>query len=328
MPERPYVVGTALWAFGIITATVGLTWINAGLTNPLRLALIAGGIGVLGLAIAHDRRRMESSVGEVRIDRRPVAVAIIVGVGLGIAQTAAFLQLPLFFRHVLGYGPVFAVAALAPLILALVAAGPVAGILLQRFSPRRLIGLGAILVGLANLVLILIANPSAGYLAFVIPLFLIGASFVVATTVRTAIIFASVPRGLPATAAALNEASISVGSRIGIVLVTAIVAQVSIDAFGASVAGLPAAEAERAIAMFRDVLVAVGTPAFSQVAATVSQADITPYVEAYSAGVRAALGFCGLVAVVGGAIAWALLGRRDALRTVYDHGDERTAPAG
>ena len=40
---------------------------------------------------------------------------------------------------------------------------------------------------------------------------------------------------------------------------------------------------------------------------------------------RAALGFCGLVAVVGGTIAWALLGRRDALRTVYDHGDERTA---
>ena len=121
--------------------------------------MIAGGIGVLGLAIAHDRRRMESSVGEVRIDRRPVAVAIIVGVGLGIAQTAAFLQLPLFFRHVLGYGPVFAVAALAPLILALVAAGPVAGILLQRFAPRRLIGLGAILVGLANLALILIATP-------------------------------------------------------------------------------------------------------------------------------------------------------------------------
>ena len=41
---------------------------------------------------------------------------------------------------------------------------------------------------------------------------------------RTAIIFASVPRGLPATAAALNEASLAVGNRIGIVLVTAIVA--------------------------------------------------------------------------------------------------------
>jgi hypothetical protein len=57
---------------------------------------------------------------------------------------------------------------------------------------------------------------------------LIGAGFVVATTVRTAIIFASVPDGLPATAAALNESSVAVGSRIGTVVFTALVAQVAL----------------------------------------------------------------------------------------------------
>jgi MFS transporter, DHA2 family, multidrug resistance protein len=328
MPERPYVVGTALWAFGIITASVGLIWFNAGWSHPLRLALIGGGLGVLGLAVLHDRRRMRASAGEVRIDRRPVAVAIIVGVVLGIGQTAAFLQLPLYFRLVLGYGPIIAVVALAPLILALVLAGPIAGALLKRSSPRSLIGLGAIVVGLANLGLILVTTTSAGYLAFIIPLFLIGAGFVVATTVRTAVIFASVPRGLPATAAALNETSITVGSRIGIVFVTAIVAQTALDAYAASVAGLSAADAERAIAMFRDALVAVGTPAFNQVIATVSAADIAPYVEAYASGVHAALAFCGLVALLGGAISWGLLGRREALQTVYDHHDERASAAG
>jgi MFS family permease len=325
MPERPYVVGTALWAFGIITATVGLTWINAGWDNPLRVALIGGGVVVLGLAVAHDRRRGDSSAAEVRIDRRPVAVAIIVGVGLGIAQTAAFLQLPLFFRLVLGYGPVLATVALAPLFLGLVVAGPVAGILLRRFRPRWLIGVGAIVVGLANFVLILVTTSSAGYITFIVPLALIGASFVIATTVRTAIIFASVPRGLPATAAALNETSIAVGSRIGIVLVTAIVAQASLDAYAASVASLPTADAERALGMFRDVLVAVGTPSWNQVASGIAAADIQPYVAAYAAGVHSALAFCGLVAVVGGALAWAMLGSRDALQTVYDHHDERAA---
>ena len=55
----------------------------------------------------------------------------------------------------------------------------------------------------------MIAGPGTGYVLFVLPLVLIGAGFVVATTVRTAIIFASVPRGLPATAAALNEASLA-----------------------------------------------------------------------------------------------------------------------
>ncbi len=41
--ERPLVVGVAVWAFGIITFTVGLTWIDGSLDNPIRWALIIGG---------------------------------------------------------------------------------------------------------------------------------------------------------------------------------------------------------------------------------------------------------------------------------------------
>ena len=327
-PERRYVVGIALWAFGVITTTVGLTWFSSGPTDPLRLGLIALGLAVTGIAVLHDRRRHPSSGSEVRIDRRPVGVAIFVGVVLGIAQTAAFLELPLYFRFVLGYGPILAVVGLAPLILALVVAGPVAGILLGRFSPRWLVGVGAILVGVANLALVLIAGRGTTYLAFIVPLFLIGASYVVATTVRTAIIFASVPRGLPATAAALNETSVSVGSRIGIVLVTAVVSQAAISAYASSVAGLPAADAEAAIAQFRAILVAVNTPSFNQVVAGLAGVDVTPYLDAYLVGVHLALVLCGLVAVVGGAAAWALIGRRDALTTVYDHAEERAAAPG
>jgi hypothetical protein len=166
---------------------------------------------------------------------------------------------------------------------------------------------------------------------FIVPCLLVGAGFVIATTVRTAIIFASVPRGLPATAAALNEASISVGARIGIVLVTAIVADTALAAYTASVAGLPEAEAASAIATFREVLVAVGTPSFSQVAAAVDAVNAAPYREAYAAGVATALEVTGLAVVIGGALAWLALGRRDPLATIYEHRDERDAgvmPAG
>ena len=234
----------------------------------------------------------------IRIERRPAAIAVIVGVVLGIAQTAPMMQLPLYFQLVLRYGPLLAVVALAPLFGALILAGPAAGFLLARYSPRQLVGVGAIAVGLGDLLLALVTSrrrPATSL--FVVPCFLVGAGFVIATTVRTAIIFASVPRGLPATAAALNEASISVGARIGIVLVTAIVAKVALAAYTATVAGLPAADAQQAIAAFRDVLIAVGTPSFSQVTSAVSAADVQPYVDAYAAGVRAALALGGLVAV-------------------------------
>ena len=327
-PERPYVVGTAIWAFGIIAITVGVMWFGSGPFDPLRWTLILGGLVVLGVALIHDRRRQRRSAEPIRIERRPVAVAIFIGVVMAISQTAPMLELPLYFHLVLGYGPLLAMVAVGPLFAALVLAGPVAGILLGRFSPRWLVGFGAIVVGLGNLLLAVFTTPSAGYIAFVLPCLLVGAGFVVATTVRTAIIFASVPRGLPATAAALNEASISVGARIGIVIVTGVVAQVAIAAYTASVAGMSAVDAEAAVSAFRDVLVAIGTPSFTEIAAAVGPTDMQPYLEAYTTGMRAALVAGGVVAVVGGVVALLALGRQDPLATVWEHRDERVIAGG
>lgn len=321
-PERPYVVGTAVWAFGIVTLTIGATWIGTGFENPVRLALIVGGLVVLGTAALHDRRR-RTDLSPVRIERRPVAIAVFVGIVIAIAQTAPMLQLPLYFRFALGYGPVLSMVALGPLFAALVLAGPVAGFLLSRYSPRTLVGFGVVSVGLADGLLWLISTPSAGYLAFIVPCLLVGAGFVIATTVRTAIIFASVPRGLPATAAALNESSLAAGNRVGIVMVTAIVAQVALATFTASVAALPANEAQQAIAGFQTVLTAIGTPSFADIAASVQPADVQPYIDAYVAGVRAAFGLGAIVALVGGAVAWIGLGRQDPLASVWEHREER-----
>jgi MFS family permease len=247
---------------------------------------------------------------------------------LGIAQTAPMLELPRYFQLVLRYNPALAVVALAPLFGALVVAGPAAGFLLARWSPRRLVGAGAIVVGVGNLLLALVVATASGYVLFIVPCFLIGAGFVVATTVRTAIIFASVPRGLPATAAALNEASISVGNRIGIVIVTAIVAEVALASYSSSVVGLPTAEGQQAIAAFRDVLVAVGTPSFIAASEAVASVDASSYMNAYASGVSAALALSGIVVVIGGAVAWLALGHRDPLATVYEHRDERVVTAG
>ncbi len=61
------------------------------------------------------------------IDRRPVTVAIVVGVIIGFAEAAPLFQLPLFFRAVLEYGALGATLATAPFIVALVVAGPIAG---------------------------------------------------------------------------------------------------------------------------------------------------------------------------------------------------------
>ena len=71
-----------------------------------------------------------------RVDRRAVAVALFVGFIVGYAQTAPLFQVPIYFQLVLGYGPVLAVAATIPFMVALVVAGPVAGILHRLASSR------------------------------------------------------------------------------------------------------------------------------------------------------------------------------------------------
>ncbi len=322
--ERPLVAGVAVSAFGIITCTVGLTWIGGSLDNPLRWAMIIGG---LALVIGYQGFNRARTAGSARIIRRRVAVALFVGVAIAISETAAVLNLPLYFRLVLRYDPLLAAVATAPLAGALLLAGPIAGFLLKRVPPRWLVGGGVILVGVGNLVLATVATQPGSYVAFVLPSLLIGAGFVVATTVRTAIIFASLPDGLPASAAALNESSISLGRRIGIVLVSAVVTQVAITTYSASVAVLPPADASAAVAAFRSVLVTVGTPSFAQVVTTVTPADIRPYVDAYTAGLNAAFFLCGLVGVVGGAIAFVAFGRADPLRTKWEYRGERATGA-
>ena len=323
--ERPYIVGTALWASGIVALATGVLWLGSGLTNPIRLGIIAAGLLLLGAYVVLERRRRVLQPERIRVERRPVTVALFAGLVIAVAQNIPMSQLPNYFGVILGYGPLFGIVAVAPLFVALVLAGPVAGYLLARVSPRTLVGGGIVAVGIGNLAMGLILGRDASYIGFVLPLVLIGGGFVIATTVRTAIIFASVPRGLPATAAAMNEASIQVGARAGILISAAVIGQVGLATLDAALAqaGVSADAAAAQHDQFAGLLAVFGTPAFTSLIGAVHPDDIAGYGDAYLAGLRAAFLLGGAAAVVGGAIAWAVLGRRDPLTSVYEHRDER-----
>jgi DHA2 family multidrug resistance protein-like MFS transporter len=216
---------------------------------------------------------------------------------------------------------------MAPCILALVAAGPVAGWLLARFGPRTLVAGGLAAVGIGNVVTGFLIDRDVAYLGLVAPLVLIGAGFVIATTVRTAIIFASVSRGLPATAAALNEASILVGSRIGLAALTALITERALDLYGATLNGTDPAAREAALKAFKDVLLAIGSPVIGQVLAAVDSSALGAYGAAYVEASRESLLLTGLIAILAAPIAWLALGRRDPLSTVWDHAEERPETA-
>src|SRR4029450_4512941 len=106
----------------------------------IRLSLIVGGFLLVGVfLIVQRRRRASADDDEYAIDLRPTTVALIAGFVLILAQTAPMLELPLFFQISQQYAPLLATIAITPFILALIISGPVAGLLITRFSPRALI---------------------------------------------------------------------------------------------------------------------------------------------------------------------------------------------
>ena len=345
--SRMLVAGVAVWSISVLAIVSGVVALGGegGIVVPILLIVV----GVLGLStLALRKARTREEVEALRIDRRALGAALAVGVAIGFAQAVPLMLLPVVFEYPLDYGTFFAILAIAPFAIALFLAGPVAGILLRRFGPRGIMSVGTLAVGIANvaLAIVLIAivgfvrdfyehNPgtarvvlgAAHYLLFIAPLILIGAGFVLGTTVRTAIVFASTPRGLPASAAAINEASVGLGSRIGIVAATTLLATTAI-ASARQIAEERAPEAAEALlAEFDLTLRSLGTPRFREVyAATLEGAEPAKgaaYSVAYIDGVVAALLLSGIVGIVGAILAWILIGRRDPIQAVFDMKDER-----
>jgi MFS family permease len=348
LPASPMLVsGVALWAISVLAIVSGVVALGGegGLLMPVVL-IVGGAVGLATIGLGW--RRTIDAVEALRLDRRALGAALAVGVAIGFAQAVPLMLLPVVFEYPLHYGTLWAVGAIAPFAVALFLAGPIAGILLRRFGPRGIMSAGTLAVGVANLLLaaVLIAivgfvrefyqeNPAtaravlnaAHYLLFIAPLVLIGAGFVLGTTVRTAIVFASTPRGLPASAAAINEASVGLGSRIGIVAATTLLATTAVASARQIAEARAPAQATQLLAEFQSTLDSLGTPRFREVyAATLEGAEPAKgaaYSVAYLDGVTAALIMSGVVGVLGAALAWFLIGRRDPIQTVFDMQDER-----
>jgi MFS family permease len=308
----------AIWAFGLLALTGGLIGFRANSESIIRVSLIVGGTALVAIFLFRQRRG-SGIPPDAAIDTRPATVAIIAGVGLAIAQTAPMLELPLFFRISQQYSSLLATLALAPFILALIVSGPIAGALLARFSPRVLICGGLAIVGIGNLVLAQL-SPSSDYFFFVLPFFLVGAGFVVGTSVRTAVIFASTPSRLPSTAAALNQASLAVGGQAGVAAVTALVGMAAVASF----AGQPGMDSA-AVNEFKSFLLAIGTSEFGAIVETLDPALSQLYGSAFAAGVQYALLFAGAEALVGAAIVWFLMPRSQPVESIWELRDERAA---
>jgi hypothetical protein len=323
--HRPLMVAVASFSFGVVAIVASLIDLWSGF-DELRLATLLMGVVFVVLALVPHRwaRAAGADVRSAGIDLRPVAVALGVGVVIGFAQAGPMLQLPQFFTYIQGADPIVATIAVAPFVVALLIAGPVSGWLLQRFRPRILISGGAVAIGVANLLLAAILDRGTGYPYFIVPYLLIGAGFVVATTVRTAVIFSSVPKDLPASAAALNEASIGMGSRIGVVVAVVATILVSLQHYASTLTAIPPDVVTARVAAFRRLLEQLNLRPMSEIVAGLDPRALRGYEDAVVEGLRWAWFVPGAIAIATGVIAYVAMGARDPVVSVWELADERS----
>ena len=318
------VAGHSIWAFGLLAITGGVVGIGSHPDSVIRWVLIAGGLILLGVFLLWQRRRDQASE-DTAIDVRPVTVALFAGVVIAVAQIAPSLEAPLFFRISQGSSALLATVAIAPFVLALLVSGPIAGLLLSRYSPRVLIAGGLGVIGAGD-VLFGQAGTATPYTFFIVPLMAIGAGFVVGTCVRTAIIFASVPHRLPATAAALNQTSLVVGGQIGVSLVTTLVTTAAVASFTERAQSTPGVDVASEVSGFKSFLDAISTAQFGDVIAELPHATKVDFAVSYAAGVGSAMTTIGLIALAGAVVVWFAMGPKAPLTSVWEHRDERAAP--
>jgi MFS family permease len=321
-PRAEFVAGHGLWAFGLLCLTAALVGLDGGAFGTMRMALLGLGGAVMVVFLVWQRRVRDRMDPTLAIDIRPVTIALFAGVVVAFAQAAPSLEAPVFFRIVQGWGPLAATAAIAPLVLALLVAGPVAGIMLVRYRPRTLVAGGMLVLGLGDMAFALVA-PATPYLYFIVPFMAVGAGFVIATTVRTAIIFASVPRRLPSTAAALNQTSLLVGSQLGVAVVTTLITVFATNEMHDQVASLPAPQQADLLAQFTTFFQALGTATFGAIVDTLDAATVAQFGAAYAAGLASAVAIMGTVTVIAAVVSWLGMGRSEAVVSVWEHRDER-----
>jgi EmrB/QacA subfamily drug resistance transporter len=210
------VVGGALSALGLSALVYAIIegpergWTDAVTVSAFVVALV-----LLASFVAWDLRR-DAPLLDPRLFRLR---------GFGAGTASITVQFFAFFgfifvilqyvQFVLGYSPLEAGLALAPLALLVMGLSPRVPRLLEHFGPARIGPVGLALMA-AGFAVLSTAGVGSGYLLLLAGLALLGVGMALATTPATTAIVSSLPQAKQGVASAVNDVAREVGGALGI----------------------------------------------------------------------------------------------------------------
>jgi EmrB/QacA subfamily drug resistance transporter len=272
--------GLLLLPPGLALAVFGLSKIGAaGTVGAEPLALVAAGLVLVGLFVAHARTRGADALVDVSLFvRRGFAAASATTLVLGIALFGALILLPLYYQLVRGESPLRTGLLLVPQAVGAALAMPFAGRLTDEVGARLVIPAGIVLA-LAGTGVYTQLDAHSSYALLGGALFLIGLGLGTTVMPSMAVAYQSVPRE----AAPHATAAINVVQRIAGSLGTALLAVVLQRSIASRMPGFDGSVQEAARSRAAGALAgAFGTPfwvAFGLVAAALVPALLLPRAE-------------------------------------------------
>ncbi|MGH2602507.1 MAG: MFS transporter, partial [Dehalococcoidia bacterium] len=249
----------------LITGAIGLlAWglIEAGergWSDSLVMAALAGA-AVLGAAFVWVESHTERPMVPLRFFRSSTftgANLVAFAIAFGIAGVAFFWTL--YQQNIHGLSPIRAGLSLLPMVVVMMAGSPIAGVLIGRIGPSRLIALG-MLTTATGVLLFLQAGVDAPYLAVLPSLVVMGLGNSLIFAPMTTAVLNSVETAKSGIASAVNGAVREIGFAFGIALLGSVMNRVYQDSYNGSSA-ITDLRADPAQAPLQPVLDAVGAGA-------------------------------------------------------------------
>jgi EmrB/QacA subfamily drug resistance transporter len=216
---------------GALTATIGLSLLVLGIVrtdvtgwgNASTIALLAVGVGLLGLFLAIEGRFAKAPLMPLRIyASRTLSAANVVVLFVGAASFAMWFFVSLYLQEVLGYSPIKAGLAFLPMTLCIVAGSVLASRFVLRIGAKPMLIVG-LLAQAAGLLLFARVAVNGAYLSDVIAPSLLVAIGIPLSFVPSTI---SAVHGVAAPEAGLASALVNtarlVGGALGLAVLAAI----------------------------------------------------------------------------------------------------------
>ncbi len=206
-PERIDWLGNITFALGLTALLVGITYgikpygsSSMGWSSPFVLAMIIGGIAVLGLFVLVERKVKQPMFNLQLFGVRAFAAGNIAGllsaIGRGGLQFMLIIWLQGIWLPMHGYSfaqtPLWAGIYMVPLTVGFIIAGPVSGFLADRYGARPF-ATGGMVLAAVTFALLMSLPADFSYLPFAVVLFLNGIAFGMFSAPNTTGIMNSVP---------------------------------------------------------------------------------------------------------------------------------------